>query len=50
MSTAQKFIAGLVVMGVATALLLPGRQTVGVLSGISGLISGTEHTAITGNL
>lgn len=48
MSTAQKFLGGLIAIGVITALVLPGRQTVAVLGGAQKLVSGTEHTAITG--
>lgn len=50
MTTAQKFAAGLIVIGVITAATLPGRQTVGVLGGAQKLIQGSEHTAITGNV
>lgn len=49
MSVAQKFVGGLILIGVITAATLPGRNTVGVLGGVQRLISGTEHTAITGN-
>lgn len=49
MTTAQKFAAGLILIGVITAATLPGRQTVAVLGGAQKLISGTTHTAITGN-
>lgn len=49
MTAVQKFLAGLIAIGVITAATLPGRQTVAVLGGVQKLISGTEHTAITGN-
>jgi hypothetical protein len=49
MSVAQKIAAGLVVAMVATALLLPGRQTVPAINAAKGLLTGAEHTAITGN-
>lgn len=48
MSTAQKFLAGLIAIGVITAMTLPGRQTVPVLGGVQKLVSGTEDTAIRG--
>jgi hypothetical protein len=48
MSTAQKWAAGLIAIGLVTALLLPGRQTVPVLNAGRNLIQGTESTAITG--
>ena len=48
MTIAQKFVAGLVVAMVATAVLLPGRQTVPALNAFKGLVTGAEHTAITG--
>lgn len=49
MTAAQKFVGGLVLIGVITALALPGRQTASVLGASQKLISGTLHTAITGN-
>lgn len=48
MTTAQKFMAGLIAIGVVTAATLPGRQTVAVAGSLQKLVSGTEHTAITG--
>ena len=49
MTTVQKFIGGLVLIGVITALALPGRQSSSVIGASQKLISGTLHTAITGN-
>jgi hypothetical protein len=45
---AQKIATGLVVAMVATAVLLPGRQTVPALNATKNLLTGAEHTAITG--
>ncbi|MBO2460975.1 hypothetical protein [Actinomadura violacea] len=44
----QTLIAGAVAIGMATAVLLPGRQTPQVIKAASGLISGTLKTSITG--
>jgi hypothetical protein len=41
---------GLIVAMVATAVLLPGRQTIPVLNQLTALVTGAEHTAITGSL
>lgn len=49
MGTAQKFVGGLILIGVITALTLPGRQTSSVLSAGQKFVSGTLHTSITGN-
>lgn len=49
MTVAQTFVGGLVLAMVATAVLLPGRQTVGAINAAKGLITGSEHTAITGS-
>jgi hypothetical protein len=49
MPTAQKFVGGIVVVMVLTALLLPGRQTVPVLNATKNLTTGVIHTAETGN-
>jgi hypothetical protein len=49
MSTVQKVALGIVGIGMATALLLPGRNTAGVISAIQNLFTGSLHTAITGN-
>jgi hypothetical protein len=48
MSTVQKVAVGIVAIGLATAVLLPGRNTVGVINAIQGLFTGGLHTAITG--
>jgi hypothetical protein len=48
-STVQKFAAGLIAIGVITAMVLPGRQTTSVIGAVTSLITGTESTAITGN-
>lgn len=48
MTVAQKIAGGLVLAMVATAVLLPGRQTVGAINATKGLLTGAEHTAITG--
>jgi hypothetical protein len=50
MSVAKKFGAGLILIGVITAMTLPNRQTVPVLGAVTKLVTGSEHTAITGNL
>jgi len=44
----QTFVAGLVAIGIATAVLLPGRQTPQVIKATQGLLSGSLKTAITG--
>jgi hypothetical protein len=49
MSTVQKVALGIVGIGMATALLLPGRNTVGVIGAVQNLFQGGLHTAITGN-
>jgi hypothetical protein len=49
MSTVQKVALGMVAIGMATALLLPGRNTTGVIGAVQKLFSGGLHTAITGN-
>lgn len=48
MSDVQKFVSGLILIGVITALALPGRQTTAVIGAVSGLIQGTENVAIKG--
>ena len=47
-ATLQTFVAGLVAIGLATAVLLPGRQTPQVLKAAGGVLSGSLKTAITG--
>jgi hypothetical protein len=46
--TLQTFITGIVGIGMATALLLPGRQTAAVIKAIQNLITGGLKTSITG--
>lgn len=46
--TLQTFVAGLVAIGMATAVLLPGRQTPAVIKAAGGLLSGSLKTAISG--
>lgn len=48
MKTVQIFVAGLVGIGMATALLLPGRQTVGAIKATGDAGSGLLGTAIRG--
>ncbi|HXC83872.1 MAG TPA: hypothetical protein VNV62_18645 [Trebonia sp.] len=48
MSTVQKIAMGIVGIGLATALLLPGRNTVGVIGAIQKLFQGSLGTAIQG--
>lgn len=48
MSTVQKIALGIVGIGMATALLLPGRNTVGVIGAIQKLFQGSLGTAIQG--
>jgi|HubBroStandDraft_4_1064222.scaffolds.fasta_scaffold3052145_2 hypothetical protein len=48
MSAAEKIGMGIVAIGMATALLLPGRQTPGVITAIQNLFSGSLNTAIKG--
>lgn len=48
MSAAEKFLGILGVIGVITALTLPGRQTPKVLNSATGLVTGSLHTAETG--
>jgi hypothetical protein len=47
-STVQKIAMGIVGIGLATALLLPGRNTVGVIGAIQKLFQGSLGTAIQG--
>lgn len=48
MSTIQKVAVGIVGIGLATAVLLPGRNTVGVINALRQFFTGSLHTAITG--
>jgi hypothetical protein len=47
-TVAQKWAAGLIAIGMVTALVLPGRQTVPVINAGRKLVTGSESTAITG--
>jgi len=44
----QVIAGGLILIGVITAATLPGRQTVGVINAGKNLLTGAQHTAITG--
>jgi hypothetical protein len=48
MSTVQKWVGGLILIGVITAATLPNRQTVPVINAGANLLKGTENTAIEG--
>lgn len=48
MKAFELLVAGAVAIGMATAVLLPGRQTPAVIKAVSGLITGTLRTAETG--
>jgi hypothetical protein len=48
MSLAQKWVGGLVIAMVATAVLLPGRQTVPALNALTSFTTGNEKTVIEG--
>jgi hypothetical protein len=48
MTAVEKFLGILGVIGVITALTLPGRNTVGVIGATSNLLTGSLHTAETG--
>jgi hypothetical protein len=47
-SAAEKIALAIVGVGMATAILLPGRQTVPVIGAIQKLFSGSLDTAIRG--
>jgi hypothetical protein len=47
-NTLQTFVAGLVAIGMITALTLPGRQTPQVLKAAGGVLQGGLKTAISG--
>lgn len=49
MEVLKILIAGAVAIGLATAVLLPDRQTVPVLGAAQKFTTGTLHTAITGS-
>lgn len=44
----KTFVAGLVAIGMVTALVLPGRQTPAVVKAVGTLMSGSLRTAISG--
>jgi hypothetical protein len=44
----QTFVAGLVAIGMVTAVLLPGRQTPAVIRAVRDLLTGGLRTAISG--
>lgn len=46
--TARIFVAGLITIGIITALFLPGRQTVAGIKAIGSSSSGLLNTAIKG--
>ncbi len=46
MSIIEKFLMGVVTIGMATTVLLPDRQTVGVLGAVEKLITGALGTAM----
>lgn len=46
MTTVEKLGMGIIGIGMATTVLLPGRQTVGVINAIKGLFTGSLGTAM----
>lgn len=46
MSTIEKIAMGMIGIGMATTLILPGRQTVPVINALSGLFRGGLSTAM----
>jgi hypothetical protein len=48
-NVAEKFVGGLIVIGVITTAVLPKRQTAAVINAFTGLIRGGLGTAITGS-
>lgn len=46
MTTVEKLGLGIIGIGMATTLLLPGRQTVGVIGAIRSLFTGSLATAM----
>jgi hypothetical protein len=46
MESAEKIALAIVGVAMATTLLLPGRQTVGVINAVSGLFSGGLRAAM----
>lgn len=50
MSALERFLVGIVAIGMATAVLLPGRQTVPAIKAATGFVQKPLRTAITGKL
>lgn len=46
MPVAQKFVGGIIAIGLVTTLILPKRKTVQVINAVSGLMRGTLATAM----
>lgn len=46
MTTVQKFVVGLIAIGMVTTVLLPNRQTVQALGGVERLTTGSLSTAM----
>lgn len=46
MGLAEKFVGGIVMIGLVTTLILPKRQTVGVVNAFTGLLRGTLATSM----
>lgn len=46
MSVAEKIAMGIIGIGMATTLILPGRQTPGVVNAFAGLFRGSLATAM----
>jgi hypothetical protein len=46
MTTLERVAMGIVGIGMATTLLLPGRQTVGVINAVRSLFTGALGTAM----
>lgn len=46
MPVAQKFLGGIIMIGLVTTLILPKRQTVGVMNAATGFVRGVLATAM----
>ncbi|WP_301177235.1 hypothetical protein [Actinomadura geliboluensis] len=46
MPAIQKFLGGVIAIGLVTTLILPKRQTVQVINAVSGLVRGSLATAM----
>lgn len=46
MSAFEKFVGGIIAIGMVTTLVLPKRQTVGVINAATGFFRGTLATAM----